>query len=38
MGTDAQAALAHIRLIVQINDRLLRAPGPFEMKRGFGFP
>lgn len=37
MGTDAHAALAHIRLIVQINDWSLRQPGPFEMKRGFGF-
>lgn len=37
MGTDAQTALQHIRLVVQINDWSLRQPGPFEMKRGFGF-
>lgn len=37
MGTDARSALTHIRLIVQINDWSLRQPGPFEMRRGFGF-
>lgn len=37
MGVSPEAALAHIRLIVQINDWSLRAPGPWEMKRGFGF-
>jgi fumarylacetoacetate (FAA) hydrolase len=37
MGCSPEAALGHIRLIVQINDWSLRQPGPFEMKRGFGF-
>lgn len=37
MGTSPEAALAQVRLIVQINDWSLRAPGPWEMKRGFGF-
>lgn len=37
MGVSPEAALGHIRLIVQINDWSLRAPGPWEMKRGFGF-
>jgi len=37
MGTTPEAALSHIRLIVQINDWSLRKPGAFEMKRGFGF-
>lgn len=37
MGTDPQAALDHVRLIVQINDWSLRQPGPWELKRGFGF-
>jgi fumarylacetoacetate (FAA) hydrolase len=37
MGCTPAAALAHIRLIVQLNDWSLRKPGPFEMKRGFGF-
>jgi len=38
-GDLAIATLEHgFDLIAQINDRLLRAPGPFEMKRGFGFP
>ena len=37
MGCSPDAALGHIRLIVQINDWSLRQPGPFEMKRGFGF-
>ncbi|WP_071799417.1 fumarylacetoacetate hydrolase family protein [Natronohydrobacter thiooxidans] len=37
MGTDPDAALDHIRLIVQINDWSLRQPGPWELKRGFGF-
>jgi len=37
MGTNAQAALAHIRLIVQINDWSLRAIAPVEMKTGFGW-
>ncbi len=37
MGTTAQEALAHIRLIVQINDWSLRAIAPIEMKTGFGW-
>jgi len=37
MGTGPEAALERIRLIVQINDWSLRQPGPWELKRGFGF-
>lgn len=37
MGTNPQDALDLVRLIVQINDWSLRVPGPWEMKRGFGF-
>lgn len=37
MGITPEAALDRIRLIVQINDWSLRAPGPWEMRRGFGF-
>lgn len=37
MGISPEDALNRIRLIVQINDWSLRAPGPWEMKRGFGF-
>jgi fumarylacetoacetate (FAA) hydrolase len=37
MGADAQAALGAVRLLVQINDWSLRAFGPREMRRGFGF-
>lgn len=37
MGTTPEAALARIRLVVQINDWSARVPGPWEMKRGFGF-
>ncbi|MBX3592843.1 fumarylacetoacetate hydrolase family protein [Sphingomonas sp.] len=37
MGTDAERAMAHIRLIVQINDWSLRAIAPVEMKTGFGW-
>lgn len=37
MGTDASAALDHIRLIVQINDWSLRTIAPIEMKTGFGW-
>ncbi len=37
MGTDADAAMAHIRLIVQINDWSLRALAGPEMKTGFGW-
>jgi fumarylacetoacetate (FAA) hydrolase len=37
MGTAAEQAEAHIRLLVQINDWSLRALGPREMRAGFGF-
>lgn len=37
MGTSAKDAMAHIKLIVQINDWSLRSLGPVEMKTGFGF-
>ncbi|MBC2667610.1 fumarylacetoacetate hydrolase family protein [Novosphingobium piscinae] len=37
MGTTAAAALAHIRLVVQINDWSLRALAGPEMKTGFGW-
>jgi fumarylacetoacetate (FAA) hydrolase len=37
MGTSAEAAAAHIRLVVQINDWSLRAIAPVEMKTGFGW-
>lgn len=37
MGTSAQEALDHIRLVVQINDWSLRAIAPVEMKTGFGW-
>jgi len=37
MGTSAEEALAHIRLIVQINDWSLRTIAPVEMKTGFGW-
>jgi len=37
MGIGAQEALAHIRLIVLINDWSLRAIAPVEMKTGFGW-
>ena len=37
MGTNAQEALDHIRLIVQINDWSLRALAVPEMKTGFGW-
>lgn len=37
MGTSAEQALEHIRLIVQINDWSLRALAPVEMKTGFGW-
>lgn len=37
LGTDATAALAHIKLIVLINDWSLRAIAPIEMKTGFGW-
>jgi fumarylacetoacetate (FAA) hydrolase len=37
MGVSPEAALARVRLLVQINDWSLRALGPHEMKTGFGF-
>ena len=37
MGTSAAAALAHIRLVVLINDWSLRRIAPIEMKTGFGW-
>lgn len=37
MGVTPQDALAHIRLVVQLNDWSLRTFGPVEMKTGFGF-
>lgn len=37
MGTDAHAAMGHIRLLVQINDWSLRTLAPIEMKTGFGW-
>ncbi len=37
MGTTAEDAMKHIKLIVQINDWSLRAIAPAEMKTGFGW-
>lgn len=37
MGTPASDALAHIKLVVLINDWSLRAIAPVEMKTGFGW-
>lgn len=37
MGTSAEEAMKHIRLLVQINDWSLRAIAPVEMKTGFGW-
>ncbi|MCA0871512.1 fumarylacetoacetate hydrolase family protein [Seohaeicola saemankumensis] len=37
MGTAADAAHGHIRLILQINDWSLRTLAPIEMKTGFGW-
>ena len=37
MGVSAQSALAHIRLVVQINDWSLRTIAPLEMRTGFGW-
>lgn len=37
MGITADAARAHIRLVVQINDWSLRTIAPIEMKTGFGW-
>jgi fumarylacetoacetate (FAA) hydrolase len=37
MGTTAEQSLAHIRLLVQLNDWSLRTLAPIEMKTGFGW-
>ena len=37
MGVTSEAAMTHIKLIVQINDWSLRALAPIEMKTGFGW-
>lgn len=37
MGTTPEAAMRHIRLLVQINDWSLRRLAPIEMKTGFGW-
>lgn len=37
MGTRADEALAHVKLVVLINDWSLRAIAPVEMKTGFGW-
>lgn len=37
LGVTADQALAHVRLLLLINDWSLRAFGPAEMKAGFGF-
>ena len=37
MGVSADAAMGHVKLIVQINDWSLRAIAPIEMKTGFGW-
>jgi fumarylacetoacetate (FAA) hydrolase len=37
MGASPAAALAQVRLLVQVNDWSLRKLGPREMKTGFGF-
>jgi fumarylacetoacetate (FAA) hydrolase len=37
MGVSADQALAHIRLVVQLNDWSLRTIAPIEMKTGFGW-
>jgi len=37
MGTSAQAALAHVKLVMLANDWSLRGLQPREMKTGFGF-
>lgn len=37
LGTSAENALDHIKLLVQINDWSLRAIAPIEMKTGFGW-
>jgi fumarylacetoacetate (FAA) hydrolase len=37
MGTSAQEALSHVKLLLLINDWSLRAIAPIEMKTGFGW-
>lgn len=37
MGVTAEAAMAHIKLVVQINDWSLRTLAPIEMRTGFGW-
>ncbi|KPF87513.1 fumarylacetoacetate hydrolase [alpha proteobacterium AAP38] len=37
MGTDADTARAHIRLVMLVNDWSLRVPGRAEMETGFGW-
>lgn len=37
MGCPASRALAHVRLVLQLNDVSLRALAPREMRTGFGF-
>lgn len=37
MGTSAADALAHIKLVLQLNDWSLRVPGAAEMRTGFGW-
>lgn len=37
MGCPASQALAHVRLVLQLNDVSLRALAPREMRTGFGF-
>ena len=37
LGTSPEAAMGHIRLLVQINDWSLRRIAPIEMKTGFGW-
>jgi fumarylacetoacetate (FAA) hydrolase len=37
MGTSAQDALSHVKLLLLINDWSLRAIAPIEMKTGFGW-
>lgn len=37
MGTSAEDALGHIKLVVQVNDWSLRTLAPAEMKTGFGW-
>jgi fumarylacetoacetate (FAA) hydrolase len=37
MGVEAQDALRHVKLIVQLNDWSLRTLAPIEMKTGFGW-